>query len=238
MMDVSEDRKKEVLQELRERLLMLQDDGYRTFQCNLIPTVDPARIIGVRTPALRKIAKEIRGGETEYVLFDTLPHAYFEEDQLHSFLIEQIRDPADCIDALDRFLPYIDNWATCDTLHPRCFSTPPRELCVAVERWLSDKHPYTVRYGIGMLLSYFLDEQFDERFLASVAAVESDEYYVRMMQAWYFATALAKQYDATLPYLTEHRLPVWTHNKTIQKAIESYRIPPERKAILKKLRRK
>lgn len=220
-----------------ERLFALADEAYRQFQTPLLPTVAPERIIGVRTPVLRKLAKELAGtAEAEAFLRD-LPHAYYEENNLHAFLVEQLRDYDTCIAAIDAFLPYVDNWSTCDGWSPKVFKKHPDALLMKIREWMASDLPYTVRFGIGMLQRYFLDERFDPMYLDWVAAVNREEYYVRMMVAWYFATALAKQYEAALPFIEEGWLPLWTHNKAIQKALESYRISNEQKVYLKTLKR-
>ena len=222
---------------LTERLFALADEGYRQFQTPLLPSVDPARIIGVRTPVLRKLAKELAGtAEAEAFLRD-LPHAYYEENNLHAFLVEQIKDYAACIAAIDAFLPYVDNWSTCDGWSPKVFKKHSDALLMKIREWMASDLPYTVRFGMGMLQRYFLDERFDPAYLDWVAAIDREEYYVRMMVAWFFATALAKQYEATLPYIEQGRLPLWTHNKTIQKAVESYRVTAEQKTYLKTLKK-
>ena len=221
---------------IRERLFALADEQYRDFQRKLIPTLDPARIIGVRMPQLRALAKELRGEPQISSFMRELPHAFMDEDILHGLFISEIRDYGECVAALDAFLPYVDNWATCDLIAPRAFKKHPPELPGQIERWIASNRVYTVRFGIGMLLRFYLDGAFDERQLALVAGVRSEEYYVNMMVAWYFATALAKQPGAAMPYIREARLPVWTHNKAIQKAIESYRVSDEDKAALRALR--
>lgn len=221
-----------------QRLFALQDTEYQRFQSKLLPTVEPRRVIGVRTPALRALAKELGGREDTGAFLDALPHEYFEENQLHAFLISALRDYAAAVAAVDAFLPYVDNWATCDQMLPKVFRKHRAALLHAIERWLDAAHPYTVRFGVGMLMQHYLDEDFRAEYPARVAALRSGEYYVDMMRAWYFATALAKQYDAALPYLEQRRLDPWTHNKAIQKAIESYRVPEEAKAYLRTLRRK
>lgn len=220
-----------------ERLLALADEGYRQFQMPLIPTVAPRRVIGVRTPLVRKLAKELAGTEEAEAFLRDLPHAYYEEDNLHAFLVEQIRDCDACIAAIDTFLPYVDNWSTCDGWSPKVLKKHPEELLGKIREWMASDLPYTVRFGIGMLQRYFLDEQFQTVYLEWAAAVDREEYYVRMMVAWYFATALAKQYEATLPFMEDGRLPVWTHNKAIQKALESYRVSKEHKAYLRTLKK-
>jgi 3-methyladenine DNA glycosylase AlkD len=227
------------LQEIRERLTAYADEEYRVFQCSLMPTVDSATVLGVRTPVLRRMAKELRGTAGGTALMADLPHACFEENQLHAFLIESIRDFDEAVTATDAFLPYVDNWATCDQLSPKAFKGRFAALLPHIRRWMADPAPYTCRFGLGMLMRYGLGEDFDVAFLEAAAApsvIGREEYYVRMMVAWFFATALAFQYEAALPYLIEHRLPHWTHNKTIQKACESYRVSPEHKGYLKSLR--
>lgn len=223
--------------DVTKELFSLQDTKYKEFNASLIPTVDRDRVIGVRTPLLRRLAKQLSGVDKERFL-SSLPHEWHEENNLHAFILCNIRDLDECIASVDSFLPYVDNWATCDGLRPVCFAKGQKTLLPYVDRWLGSKHTYTVRYGIGMLLSYFLDDEFNESILERVSAVKSDEYYVNMMSAWFFATALAKRWEETLPYITESRLPLWVHNKTIQKAIESYRIAPEKKEYLRCLRRK
>lgn len=219
-----------------DRLFALQDPAYKAFHSRLMPTVDPDRIIGVRTPALRALAKEMAGSNDARSFLASLPHYYYEENNLHGMLIERMSDFGACIKALDAFLPHVDNWATCDLISPRVFKKHLPELLPHIKRWLTSEHLYTVRFGVGMLLKHYLDEAFIPEYLKWVASLKWEEYYVKMMVAWYFATALAKQWDDTLPYLTDAKLDVWTHNKTIQKAIESYRVCDERKELLKKLR--
>lgn len=227
----------EPVQEIRDRLFALQDPEYRLFQSRLMPTVDPARVIGVRTPDLRKLSRELAGTEQAAAFVRQLPHDYYEENNLHGLLIASLRDYGETVAALESFLPHVDNWATCDLLHPRAFDKCPEALPDQLFRWLQSDGTYTVRFAMGMLMSLYLDEAFRPRYADWVAGVKSEEYYVNMMAAWYFATALAKRWDDVFPYLTDHRLPVWTHNKAIQKAIESRRISPEQKQILRSLKR-
>ena len=221
-----------------QRLFALQDPGYRDFQAKLMPTVDRETVIGVRTPDLRKLARSLRGTPEAAAFLADLPHTYYEENNLHGFLICDSKDYAETILALDAFLPFVDNWATCDLMAPRAFQAHPAALPGDIRRWLEDGRCYTVRFGVGMLLRYYLDEEFRPEHLQWVSEVCCEEYYVNMMVAWYFATALAKQPDAALPWIAEGRLPRWVHNKTIQKAVESYRISPEQKEILRGLRQK
>lgn len=227
---------KEYLNVISEELFALQDTEYQVFQSKLMPTIPPETVIGVRTPLLRKRAKELAGTPQAESFLHDLPHRYYEENNLHAFLIEQIRDYDTALAETERFLPYINNWATCDCFCPKVFAKHKEELLISIRRWLGSDQTYTVRYAMGMLMRYYLDEDFQPEYLAWVAGVHSEEYYLNMMRAWYFATALAKQPDAALPWLTDRRLDVWTHNKTIQKAAESYRIPPEMKQQLRELR--
>lgn len=221
---------------IQQRLFALQDLKYRDFQAKLMPTVDKETIIGVRTPELRKLTKELKGTAEAADFLRTLPHEYYDENNLHGFLLCEIKDYGECVAALDAFLPQVDNWATCDLMSPKCFKRHKAELIKDIRRWMASDELYTVRFGIEMLMSHFLDEDFFPESLSWVASIRSEEYYLRMMQAWYFATALTKQYDAALPYIEEHRLEDWTHNKAIQKSLESYRIPGEQKEYLRTLK--
>ena len=221
---------------IQEKLFALQDLNYRQFQAKLMPTVDPEQIIGVRMPALRKLAKELKGTAEAEAFLRTLPHRYYDENNLHGLLLCARSGYEETVAGLDIFLPHVDNWATCDLLSPRAFRTHPPQLPGQIRRWLDSGETYTVRFGLEMLMSFYLDECFRPEYLDWAAEVKSEEYYVRLMVAWYFATALAKQYDAALPYLTGRRLEQWTHNKTIQKAVESYRITSEQKDALRALR--
>lgn len=227
-----------ITEEIRARLFSLQDTAYRDFQVKLIPGMDAQKEIGVRTPELRKLAKELAKREDIREFLNDLPHQYFDENQLHAFILSGEKDFEKCMEDLERFLPYVDNWATCDQTSPKVFRKHRKELLDAIRRWIESDHPYTVRFAIKMLMEHFLDEDFDPVYPEMVAEVRSEEYYIRMMIAWYFATALAKQYEAVLPYLEQKKLDVWTHNKTIQKAVESYRITEEQKIYLKSLKRK
>lgn len=222
---------------LQQQLFALQDPEYKAFHSRLMPTVDPDRIIGIRTPALRQFAKAMARTPEAADFLDALPHTYYEENNLHGFLLETIKDYDQQIAYLDRFLPYVDNWATCDLMSMKLFRRHRTSLAKKIPEWLASDHVYTVRFGIKMLMDHFLDEAFDPAYPAMVAALHSEEYYVNMMAAWYFATALAKQPTAILPYLEESRLSVWVHNKSIQKAVESRRITPEQKEYLRGLKR-
>lgn len=222
--------------QIQIQLFSLQDQSYRDFHSKLMPTIPKYQVIGIRTPQLRKFAKELFGTPEAALFMEALPHRYYEENNLQMMLISQMKEYQPCIRALEEFLPYIDNWATCDLPSPKCFEKNKEDLLPRACGWLLSEHPYTVRYGIGTLMRLFLDEDFKPEFLQRVAVVRSREYYVNMMVAWYFATALAKQWEAALPYLTGKALDPWTHNKTIQKAVESGRITPAQKEQLKQLR--
>lgn len=215
---------------IRQRLFALQDLKYRDFHKGLVPGMPDDYIIGVRMPELRKLAKEVDAAK----LLAELPHRYYEENQLHAIVLSAMKDYDACMAEVERFLPYVNNWATCDGLRPRCFAKHKDEVLERVRRWISAEHEYTVRFGIGVLESFFLDDRFDAGQLLWVAAIEREEYYIRMMQAWYFATALAKQWEATLPVVQS--LPEWVRRKTIQKACESFRVNDEHKTILRDLK--
>lgn len=222
--------------DITARLMALQDTGYRDFQRRLIPTVDPETIIGVRTPELRRLARELAKSPEAEAFLSALPHATFEENNLHGFILSGMKDYEACLKAVDRFLPYVDNWATCDQMSPKVFGRHPKELLPEIRRWMASGHTYTIRFGVGMLMSHYLDEHFDPVHLEWVAALRSEEYYVNMMIAWYMATALARQYDAALPIIRQRRLAPWTHAKAIQKAVESYRVSEEHKQALRAMR--
>ena len=222
--------------DITAQLFALQDKAYADFQSKLLPTVKRETIIGVRTPDLRKMAKQICKTPAAQEFLHNLPHRYFDENQLHAFILSEEKDFNICIANLEQFLPYVDNWATCDQLSPCCFKKHTTELLPYVRKWMRSKHTYTKRFGICTLMRYFGDEAFRPEYLEWVASIKSDEYYIRMMQAWFFATALAKQWDATLPYIQQQRMEKETHNKTIQKGVESFRITDEQKALLKTLR--
>lgn len=227
-----------ITDEITTKLFSLQDTAYRDFQVKLIPGMDAQKEIGVRTPELRKLAKELAKREDIREFLNDLPHQYFDENQLHAFILSGEKDFEKCMEDLERFLPYVDNWATCDQMSPKVFRKNRKKLLESINRWIGSEHTYTVRFAIKMLMEHFLDEDFDPIYPEMVATVRSEEYYIRMMIAWYFATALAKRYDAVLPYLKQEKLDVWTHNKAIQKAVESYRITEEQKIYLKSLKRK
>lgn len=221
---------------LQQQLFTMQDLKYRDFHSRLLPGIDKETIIGIRTPILRKFAMEFRKTEESRQFLKELPHQYYEENNLHMMLISAERDYEICLEQVKAFLPYIDNWATCDLPLPKCYVKHKEELIFEIEQWMASGKTYTIRYGIGVLMRLYLDGDFRPEYLEWVISVRSEEYYVNMMIAWYLATALAKQWDATIPYLEEKRLSEWVHKKTIQKAIESYRITPEQKVYLRSLR--
>ena len=216
---------------IQASLMANQDPKYRELQLRLMPDVAPERVIGVRTPVLRAMAKELNED-----FLSSLPHFYFEENQLHGFALERIRDFDSCLKHVQAFPPHVDNWATCDQFSPRTFARAPERLLEILPAWLSDPHPYTARFAMRMLMSHFLKERFQGEYLEWVANANREYYYVKMMVAWYFATALAFQYDATLPWIQQRRLDPWTHRKAIQKALESFRVSPEHKEALRALR--
>ncbi len=223
---------------VREALMALQDLKYRDFQSALVPNIEPETVIGVRMPELRRLAGKLSGSREAEEFLSDLPHAFYDENVLHGKLIEKIRDYDRCMAAVEAFLPYIDNWAVCDTMSPRVFSRHRPELLEKIRGWMDSGQPYTVRFAIGMLQTHFLEEDFLPEQMDWVAAARSEEYYVNMMRAWYFATALAKQYEAAFAVIRDGRLDLWTHNKAIQKAVESRRITDGQKTELRALRRK
>lgn len=223
-------------EEIQKQLFGFQNLEYQSFHSKLIPNIDPGTIIGVRIPILRKYAKQLSKEKDVRVFLHTLPHDYYEENNLHGFLIELIKDYDQCIEEIDRFLPYVDNWATCDIIRPKVFKKHLPQLLEKIREWIASDHTYTIRFGIEMLMSFYLDDAFEEEYLQMVAEIRSEEYYVNMMIAWYFATALAKQYESAICYLEHPCMDVWTHNKAIQKAIESNRITKEQKDYLRSLK--
>ncbi|MCR4691393.1 MAG: DNA alkylation repair protein [Lachnospiraceae bacterium] len=225
-----------ITDEIREELFRLRDEGYCEMQKKIIPTADPESVVGVRTPALRSLAKQMMKREDSGEFLSDLPHRYFDENQLHGFMISLIKDFASCMEETERFLPYVDNWATCDQMSPKVFGKHKKELLSYIKKWMKSRETYTLRFGIGMLMQHFLDEDFDPAYPKMVAKIRSREYYVNMMIAWYFATALAKQYESILPFIENRALDEWTHNKAIQKAVESYRISDAQKSYLKTLK--
>lgn len=225
-------------EDITKRLLKMRDLKYKEFHCKLMPTVSKDVVIGVRTPDIRKFAKELKGQKAVWDFMDNLPHKYYEENNLHGVFIEQIKDYDECVDRINEFLPYVDNWATCDMISPEVFKKHKRDPVPKIAEWIKSDKTYTVRFAIGMLMKYYLDEYFDEKYIEMVIGVKSEEYYVNMMIAWYMATALAKQYDSAIKVLKQRRLSPWVHNKTIQKALESYRVDDEVKDVIRGWRSK
>lgn len=227
-----------VNEEIINNLNSLFDSKYRDFQIKLIPGTTSDHMIGVRTPDLRSYAKELSKRDDISDFLNNLPHEFFDENQLHAFIISLLKDYDKCMCEVERFLPYVDNWATCDQMSPKIFKKNKEKLLEKIRDWMASDKTYTIRFGIKMLMEHFLDDDFDLQYPDMVASVRSEEYYVNMMIAWYFATALAKQYDSILPYIEEKRLDTWTHNKAIQKSIESYRITDDQKSYLRSLKQK
>ena len=228
-----------MINKIKNDLLLMQDKTYKDFHSKLMPTINPNSIIGIRVPVLRDYAKKLfkeNSIESLNPFLKNLPHEFYEENNIHAFIIEKINNFDECIFYLEKFLPYIDNWATCDMLNPKIFKTNYVKLLEKIYQWINSDSVYTVRFAIGMLMRYFLDEKFETKYLDLVASINSEEYYINMMRAWFFATALAKQYEQTFPYIKNYSLDKWTHNKTIQKAKESFRISKEQKEELKKFR--
>lgn len=217
-------------------LFKLQDKKYAEFQSKLIPTILKEKIIGVRVPEIRKLAKKYINQPEACEFTKVLPHEYYDENMLHALLISEIKDYDKCIEEIDRFLPYVDNWAVCDIMSPKIFKKHKKDLIVKINEWSKIKDIYTCRFAIEMLMSHFLDDDFKKEYLKIPAKVHFDEYYVKMMVAWFFATALSKQWNYAIEYIEKNKLDKWTHNKTIQKAIESYRLTNEQKEYLKNLK--
>ena len=224
--------------QIQKQLFALADENYKIFQQKLMPSVDPDVVIGIRTSDLRNFAKKLAKTEEVALFMAHLPHTYYEENNLHAFLIEKITDFERTIEELNRFLPYVDNWATCDMMSPKIFSVNKEKLLPVIQNWISSKHTYMIRFGVVMLMKHYLDEEFSPEHLQIVSNIRSDEYYIEMAQAWYFAEALVKQYDLSLPYLQKGLLSPFVHNKTISKACDSFRISQDKKAFLKTLRLK
>ncbi|MGN0347713.1 MAG: DNA alkylation repair protein [Lachnospiraceae bacterium] len=226
------------MMDIQDRVKALADEGNAEFQARLTPTIPREKFLGTRVPNLRKLAKEMQGTKEMEEFLRALPHEYCDENVLHSIFLCNMKDLEECLAKVESFLPYIDNWSVCDTLRPLIFKKHTKEVKSKVVAWIASKEVYTCRFGINCLMSFYLEKEFEPNQHKLVAAIQTEEYYVNMMSAWYFATALAKQWDATIIYLEENRLPQWVHNKTIQKAIESYRITPQQKEYLRNLRRK
>ena len=225
------------MKKITNKLFELQDKEYGEFQAKLTPGIEKSQIIGVRVPVVRKLAKEYIKDEESQDFLNTLPHQYYDENMLHGLLISEIKDYEKCIELVDKFLPFVDNWAVCDIMSPKIFKKNRDKLIIKIKEWIKSEHTYTCRFGIEMIMSHYLDEDFKEEYLEMVSKIHSEEYYVQMVIAWLFATALAKQWDATIPYIENQKLDKWIHNKTIQKARESYRITDEQKEYLKGLKR-
>lgn len=220
-----------------EKLFEYEDKSYGDFQAKLTPTIKRENVIGIRVPQIRALAKELIKDDGLNTFLDELPHQFYDENMLHSALISEIKDYDECISRIDQFLPYVDNWAVCDTLLPKVFKKNKSTLLEKSFEWMDSEDEYTIRYGIGIIMRYYLDKDFKQEYLDKPAAIVSDKYYINMMNAWLFATALAKQWESTIPYITENKLDSWVHNKTIQKARESFRITKEQKEYLKTLKR-
>ena len=233
---VSSCRKGTLVTEITEELLRNQDIKYRDMQVKIIPNIEADSIIGVRTPVLRKLAKDYAKRPDIEEFLSAIPHQFFDEDQLHAFIISEMKDYEKCMKELNAFLPYVNNWATCDQMSPKVFKKNRKDLLDEIEKWLKSDKTYTIRFAIGMLMEHFLKEDFKIDYPKKVARIRSEEYYVNMMIAWYFATALAHRYDAIIPFIEKKKLDTWTHNKSIQKAIESYRITDEQKDYLRSLK--
>ena len=226
----------EKLTRLQQQLFVLQDEKYRDFHSKLMPNIPKEDVIGIRVPVLRKFAKEFAKSDEKEKFLKELPHRYYEENNLHMMLLVEMKDYDGCMQEMERFLPYINNWATCDFPAPKCFEKHKKDVLEHIKIWIKSSHTYTVRYAIGMLMRLFLEDDFLAEYPQMVAKIYSEEYYINMMIAWYFATALAKQWDAVIPYIEQRKLPPWVHRKTIQKAVESYRITSGQKEYLKSFR--
>ena len=219
-----------------DRLMEAKDDKYKEFQAKLVPNVQPETILGIRTPEMRKIAKEVFESEDRDLFLNSLPHKYYEENLVHFFVISMIKDFDQCIQEVERFLPYVDCWPVSDQATPKAFKKNHSKLIPYIKKWIKSKHVYTARFGIRMLMNEFLEEDFKEEYLELVASIKGEDYYLKMMVAWYFATALAKRYDESIPFIEKRKLSEWVHKKAIQKALESFRVSEEHKKYLKSLR--
>jgi 3-methyladenine DNA glycosylase AlkD len=229
---------KKECENIKKDLLSMKDDSYKKFICNLIPNISDQTVIGIRTLILKKYAKTLKKECDTTDFLNNLPHEYLEENSLHSFLIMEIKDFSECIKKVDEFLPFVDNWAVCDSLRPKCFKNNKSELFGYIQKWIKSSHEYTVRFGIQMLMLHFLEDDFSPCHFKIIESIKRDEYYIKMMIAWYFSTALTVRFQDTVNFLIKNTLDVWTHNKTIQKAKESFKISDEQKTLLNTLRRK
>ena len=227
---------KEEKMEVAKMLFEAKDEGYREFQAKLVPNIDPETIIGVRTPDMRRIAKDVFNMKERDDFLNALPHSYYEENLVHFFVLAMIKDFSECVAGVEAFLPYVDCWPVSDQASPKCFKKNHSKLLPYIEKWIASEHVYTARFGIRMLMNEFLNDDFKAEYLELVASKQSEDYYLKMMIAWYFATALAKQYDASVKYMEPGRLDEWTRKKAIQKAIESFRVSDDHKDHLKSLR--
>ena len=221
---------------LYDRLMEVKDDTYREFQIKLVPNIPPETILGVRTPEMRKIAKEVSESPERDAFLRDVPHRYYEENLIHFFVVSMIKDFDACVEAVESFLPYVDCWPVSDQATPKAFVKNRQKVLPYIKKWIASEHIYTARFGIRMLMNEFLGDDFKEEYLELVADKRGKDYYLKMMVAWYFATALAKRYDETVPYFEKRRLDEWVHKKAIQKAIESYRVSDEHKDYLRSLR--
>ena len=219
-----------------DRLMEVKDDAYKAFQAKLVPNIDPGTIIGVRTPQMRKIAKEVFESKDRDAFLQDLPHQYYEENLIHFFVVAMIKDFDQCVKAVEAFLPYVDCWPVSDQATPKVFTKNHQKILPYIQKWIASDHVYTARFGMRMLMNEFLGEDFRKEYPELVANKKGDDYYLKMMAAWYFATALAKRYEEVIPYFEEHRLDEWVHKKAIQKAVESYRVTDEHKEYLKSLK--
>ena len=217
-------------------LLKAKDDKYKEFQAKLVPNIPAETIIGVRTPKMREVAKEVFKSEIRDEFLNELPHKYYEENLVHFFVIALIKDFDECVEAVDKFLPYVDCWPVSDQASPKCFKKNHDKLLAYIKKWLKSDHVYTARFSIRMLMNEYLGEDFKEEYLELVASKKGEDYYLKMMVAWYFATALAKQYDASVKYIEDRKLNEWVHKKAIQKAVESFRVTDKHKEYLKTFR--
>lgn len=222
--------------DVEAELFKLQDKKYQALQINIVPNVDKEKIIGVRVPEIRKLAKKYKDDDSVNIFLKELPHKYYDENLLHGLIISEIKDYDRCIEEAQKFLPYVDNWAVCDTMSPKVFAKNKDKLIIKIEKWIKSSKLYTCRFGIRMLMNHFLKDDYKKEYLELPAAIHTDEYYLKMMIAWFYATALAYRWDDTIKYLDEKKLDKWTHNKTIQKAIESYRITDSQKEYLRKIK--
>ena len=224
------------MKEITDKLMKLKDAKYQEFQSKLVPNIDKNKILGIKTPDLRMLAKEMALSDMKEEFLKELPHQYYDEDLIHFFVISLEKDFNKTIEYVETFLPYVNCWPVSDQATPKAFKKHHQELLPYIKKWILSSHVYTARFGMRMLMNEFLDDDFKEEYLELVASKKGEDYYLKMMVAWYFATALCKQYDASIKYIEEHRLDDWVHKKTIQKAIESFRVTEEHKEYLRSLK--